>query len=522
MDEDDELPVWQVVDIQTDDSLSCSEKLTEIQRIAGSLSYQSLPHVSIIMEDCAGFEPELCLETAFIVATKIRGYSGDLKDGLQAVGDAGIDTVNEFITDILDNNPIEDVHPLNLLIPHLYRGHENELVDQFETWRSKHGWFWYRAVDQTLVHYVRDAAKPSEEFSDGVRTIRAGLQEIADAEELDPEDNTGGNTLLEKTHDLLDDIYWAEVDEDRIRQNITSYPNLEEFLQERDSWLAELTEHNEHTLAKYLSHPYSETEAERILEDDDVEVKEQQEADQSLRKIRILNYYDRLINVIGVGNEPAGELRDRLLDRPQFEKAIAELEVVHALRGEFDAVEVEPTIPDTDGDSQVDCKITSPPEPIWVEVTQPDPSESAAVGDFWTATADPEKSYVRTIVTRKADQIIEAKEAGGLTMLVMKNKASRFEHIEVESYAVGPEMAVLPEDANEPVIVRGDPGPELNDDDVTDYLDILVNFETDDMDNASLDGQVFVLNSDDVDQQVARQLASAFSVELPDQPTGDR
>lgn len=508
---DDEHPVWHVVDIQMDGSLSCSEKLTEVQDIADSLSYQSLPHVSMIMEECAATEPELCLETAFLIATEIRGYYGDLKDGLQAVGDADIDTANEFITGMLENNPIEDVHPLNSLIPHLYREHEDELVDQFDTWRSKHEWFWYRAVDQTLVHYVRDAAKPSEEFEGGIRTIRSELQEIADAEDLDPEDNTGGNTLLEKTHDLLDDIYWAEVDEVRIKQNITEYPNLEAFLQERDSWLDELTEHNEHTLAKYLSYPYSESEAERILEDDDVELKKQQEADRSLRKIRILDYYDRLIDVIDVGNEPTGELRDRLLNRPEFEKAIAELEVVHALRGEFGTVEVEPTIPGTDGDSQVDCKITSTPDPIWVEITYPDPTESAAVGDFSTATADPETSDVRRTVTNKADQIIEAKDAGGLTMLVMKNEASRSEHVEVESYAVGPEMAVLPEDANEPVIVRGESGPELNDDDVTDHMDILVNFDTGDMDDASLDGQVYVLNGNDVDQQVARQLASAFS-----------
>jgi len=73
-------------------------------------------------------------------------------------------------------------------------------------------------------------------------------------------------------------------------------------------------------------------------------------------------------------------------------------------------------------------------------------------------------------------------------------------------------MAVLPEDANEPVIVRGESGPELNDDEVTDHLDVLVNFETHDMDDASLDGQVYVLKGDSVDQQVARQLASAFSV----------
>jgi len=53
----------------------------------------------------------------------------------------------------------------------------------------------------------------------------------------------------------------------------------------------------------------------------------------------------------------------------------------------------------------------------------------------------------------------------------------------------------------------------LNDDDVTDHLDILVNFEVDDMDDVSLNGQVYVLKGDDVEQQVARQLASAFSAE---------
>jgi len=48
---DDEHPVWHVVDIQMDGSLSCSEKLTEVQDIVDSLSYQSLPHVSMVMEE---------------------------------------------------------------------------------------------------------------------------------------------------------------------------------------------------------------------------------------------------------------------------------------------------------------------------------------------------------------------------------------------------------------------------------------------------------------------------------------
>ncbi|RLM40561.1 hypothetical protein DVK00_20910, partial [Haloarcula sp. Atlit-47R] len=131
MAEDNELPVWHVVDLEVDDSLSCSEKLTEVQSIVDSLSYQSLSHVSIIMEDCAATEPELCLETAFLIATKIRAYSGDLRNGLEAVGDADIDTVNKFVINTLDNNPIKDVHPLNSLIPHLYRGNEDDLVEQF-------------------------------------------------------------------------------------------------------------------------------------------------------------------------------------------------------------------------------------------------------------------------------------------------------------------------------------------------------------------------------------------------------
>lgn len=508
----DELPIWQVVDIQMDDALSCSEKIEQIEDIVDSLSVQSLPHVSMILQDCASNESQQCLETAFLIATEIRGYYGDLHDGLQAVGDADIDTVNEFITDTLYSNPIEDAYPLTSLIPHLYRGNEDKFVEQFDAWRDEHEWFWYRAVDETLVYYIRDANDPNDEFGEGIRTIRSKLQEIADAEGLDPEDNTGANTPLMKTHDLLDDVYRAEVDEDRIEQNITSYPNLERFLKERETWLDELTDHNEHTLAKYLSHPYSESEAGRILADDDSEVKEQQKADRTIRKIRILEYYDRLIDAVNAGEDPVGDLRKRMLNRPEFEKAIAELEVIHTLRREFGGVGIEPTIPNTDGDKQLDCKITTTAVPIWVEVTQPDPTESAAVGDFWTATADPEKSDVRTIVTRKTDQIIAAKEAGDLTMLVMKNEASRFEHVEVESYAEGPEMAVLPERANEPVIVRGQSGPDLNDDDVTEHLDILVNFKTGDMEETRLDGQVYVLN-DDVDSRVASKLSAAFSTQ---------
>jgi hypothetical protein len=493
-----------------DDTLSCSEQLTQVQDIVDSLSIQSLPHVSNIMESCAANEPALCLETAFLIATEVRGYSGDLQDGLQTVGDADIDTVNEFIIDTLDNNSIEDSHPLTSLIPHLYRGHEGNLVEQFDAWRTNHEWFWYRAVDETLVYYLRDAANPNNEFNEGIQTIRSELKDIASDENLNPDDNTGANTLLEETHDLLDDIYRTEVDKDLIKRNISSFPNLEAFLKERESWLDELIEHNEHTLAKYLSYSHPKREAECILEDDSNEMKEQQEADRSLRKIRILDYYDRLINEIDLGNEPTGELRDRLLDRPQFEKAIAELEVIHSLRNEFGVVELEPTIPDTDGDSQVDCKITSTPVPVWIEITYPDPTESAAVGDFWTAEADPQTSDVRRTVTNKTDQITAAKETGDWTMLVMKNEASRFEHVEVESYAEGPEVAVLPEGADELVIVRGESGPDLNDDDITDYLDILVNFKTEDMDATRLDGQVYVLN-DDVDLQVASRLSVAFS-----------
>lgn len=510
---DDKRPTLRVIDIQEDNSLSCSEKLTTVQNIVNPRSYHAIPHVSMIIEECATVEPQLCLETAFLVASRIRGYNGALRDGLQAIADADTDIINQFITNTLDTSPIEDAFPLISLIPHLYREREDELVDQFDAWRSEHEWFWYRAVDQTLAQYDRDAGAPSKEFCGEIRTIQSELRKIAEAEGVDPDDETGANWLLEETHDLLDDIYWANVDKAQIRQNITSYPDLEEFLRVRESWLDDLTEHNEHTLARHLSHSHSESEAEHILEDDDIEPEERQRAKSTVQSIKLLEYYNSLVKEIRLGDERTRELRDRLLDRPQFEKAIAELEVICALRGEFDSVEMEPTIPGTDGNSQTDCKITSTEDPIWVEITYPDPTESAAVSNSWTTTADPQKSDVRTTVTRKGEQIIEAKEAGGLTMLVMKNEVSRFEDVEVRSYATGPDLAVVPEGGNEAMVLKGQSGPELNDDDVTDHLDILVNFNRRDVDDTSVDGQIYVLNSDKVDEEMAYQLATAFSPE---------
>ncbi|QRY21735.1 hypothetical protein JT689_01635 (plasmid) [Halobacterium sp. GSL-19] len=509
------------LDIQMDDRLSCREKLDKVQELTreiGGPPPSSLYYISDILEECVQQEHEKALETVYLIAREnLLLPSTDLRHGLKAVGQTDIKRVNQFIEDKISEDDIKKSHYLSQLVTHLYAGQTSELANQLEIWYDRHTYFFVRAVENTLK-YIHNA---DDESTEEIQSIKSELNNIARQEGLDPSDNFPGNSELTRTYNLLEDLNRApeDIDYEKVRDNITSYPNLEGFFKQKPSWLSRLKDHNRHPLAVHLSHQYSSGEAKKILEREDTSQQEQGEARISLKTTRLLSYYDHCFEVIQTGtdpdSDPTSDLRGRLLNRESFKNGIAELEIIHALRREFgtENVEIEPDIPNTE--KQLDAKIHSSDTTIWVEIKYPDPSESAAIGDRYSLDMDPESSPIRNYVTKKLEnQISPAKqETGDLTMFVVKNEPSVVDNTAVKSYVTGPEMAVIPKDEEDPgpVLVQGESGLGL--DEETDDLDFLVNYST--VGNVSelpyINSQIAVLN--ELDQDLMQKLASALSAE---------
>jgi hypothetical protein len=509
------------LDIQMDDSLSCREKLDKVQELTREIGGPppiSLYYISDILEECVQQEHEKALETVYLIAREnILLPSTDLRHGLKAVGQADIERVNQFIKDKISEDNIKKSHYLSQLVPHLYAGQTSELADQLETWYDLHTYFFVKSVESTLKYIQNTGYKNTEE----IQSIKSELDNIARREGLDPSDNFPGNSKLTRTYNLLEDLNRTpkDINYEKVRDNITTYPSLEDFFKQKSYWLNELKSHNRHPLAVHLSHQYSMDEAKKILEREDISQKEQGEARISLKTTCLLSYYDHCFEVIQTGtdpdSDPTSDLRNRLLNRESFKNGIAELEIIYALRREFgtENVEIEPSIPNTE--KQLDAKIHSRDATIWVEIKYPDPSDSAVIRDLYSLDMDPESSPIRNYVTKKLEnQISPAKqETGDLTMFVVKNEPSVVDNTAVKSYVAGPEMAVIPKDEEdpEPVLVQGESGLEL--DEETDDLDFLINYST--VGNAYelpyINSQIAVLN--DLDQELVQKLASALNAE---------
>lgn len=485
--------------IKRDSTLSCNQKLDETQNRIQKIGHPppgSLYYISDIFEDCVRQEYAKCLETAYLISKEANVIaSSDLGRGLETIGAYDINTVNQFIDKKIQDQDIEPAHYVAPLIPHLYRGQEDEMAGQMQDWYDTYSYFFFRAIETTLRCFLEESSgHGAEDFSSKIQPIKAKLKDIAQSEGLDPD-----NAYQDKDYDvvkvsiLLDDLEWISkntVDWSGVQSKLSQYPHLETLLNHNNSAVSSLQQHNIHPLTKLLRLDNSE----------------------------VLSYYDHCIELItprnGQNSDPTARLRDKLLARKSFDSTIVEIEVFNALRREFGVtnVAIEQQAPNG---GVPDAKIIAEGETIWVEVTLPQPQPSYEVARHYSTSMNPEESEARANVTKKLrSQIRDVKKAtGDRTILVIKNEESRLDHEIVGDYVEGGiEIAFQTDDPDaDPILFRGDSGLQYNN--VPDHLDILINFDT--LHDLSalpyIEGQV--ANLTDADQGLIDQLVHAFNAD---------
>jgi hypothetical protein len=485
--------------IQQDDTLSCSQKLDNIQNLIQNIEHPppgSLHYVSDIFDDCVYREHAKCLETAYLISKEGNvAPSSNLGRGLEAIGTRDINAVNQFIDQRIQGQDLKKAYCLAVLVPHLYRCQENEMAHQMSNWYGTCRCFFFRSFENTLKCFLEESSGyGATDFSPEIHPIKTELEHIAQSEGLEP-----NNAYQDKNYEvvkgsiLLNDLEWNiknTVDWSTIRSNLSQYTHLVAILSLNNNPIPDLQYHNTHPLTKLLRLDHSDE----------------------------LAYYDHCIELItprnGQYSDPITRLRNELLARKSFDSTIAEIEVFNALRRELGVnnIEIEQQAPNG---GVPDTKVTTGGETIWVEVTLPQPQPSYEIARRYSALMNPEESDARANVTKKLrSQIRDVKDAtGDLTMLIIKNEETRVDDEVVKDYVEGYTEIGIPKDDDDadPIIMTADSG--LQYDNVPDHLDILVNYSTlnDLSDPPYIEGQIANLTG--VDQGIIDQLADAFNAE---------
>ncbi len=523
---------YEFFQIQQDTTLSCSQKLDEIQDLVQNIGHPppaGLYYVSDIFEDCVNQEHTKCLETAYLTSKEGNILAtSDLGRGLEAIGAHDINAVNQFIDQKIQGQNLWKAHYLAPIAPHLYRGQENEMAQQMPDWYQTYSYFFFRALKRTVEAFLEDRRSKGD-FDSELQVIETELENITQTEGMDPSDAYLGrhrHDRLLKVSLLLDDLEWVSknnINWIKVQNNLSQYTHLENLLDENDSAIDNLSDHNTHPLTKLLRYDHSKQSAQSILDDDDSSLEDRREAKASLGKIQKLAYYDHCLEPIagnGQHDDPIGTFRRKLLGRPEYDSTIPEIEAINVLRREFGTsnVDIEKPAP---GGQEPDVHITTSNHTIWGDVTIPRPQTSYQVArrysmgtnpqdtDYW-----PEKAYIqKQILNKVRDQIEPVKEdTDDLTMLILKNEDSKVDKDTFRNYILGRLGLAIPEkDDAEPVVVRGETGLEY--DEITDHLDIIVLFDTlNDLSGPPyIEGQV--ANLTDVDQNIIDQLTNAFNAE---------
>lgn len=514
--------------IQQDDTLSCNQKLDQIQNlINGKIPPASFHYISDIFEGCVNQEHAKCLETAYLISEEqLLLPSNGLGRGLKSIGEADINAVNHFTKQKIKGQNYRPVHHLAPLIPHLYRGQENEVASQMQDWFNIFPYFFFRALERTFKTIIEHRVSKGD-FDSELQIIETELEYIANIEGLNPSNaykGRNGDDRLLKVSLLLDDLEWVNknnVNWTKVENNLSHYVHLEGLIDENDSAISKLCSHNTHPLTKLLRYDYSKRKAEDILDNEDWSSKERTEAKASFSKIQKLAYYDHCLKLIssnGQYDDPTGTLRRKLLGRPEYYSTIAEIESINALRQEFGTsnVDIEKAAP---SGQEPDVHITTPNHTIWGDVTIPRPQTPYQVARRYSMKTNPQdteywpkKSYIQKQILNKVDSQIQPvkEDTSDLTMLILKNEDSKVDDDTFRNYVLGRLGLAIPEnEGSDPVVVRGETGLEY--DDVTDYLDIIILFDTlNDLSQPPyIEGQV--ANLTNVDQTLIDQLVDAFN-----------
>ncbi|WP_058992162.1 hypothetical protein [Haloarcula sp. CBA1127] len=171
-----------ILQIQQDNSLSCSQKLDKIQNLIQNIGYLppgGLHHVSDIFEDCVQQEHAKSLETAYLISEETNILaSSDLGRGLEAIGTHDINAVNQFTRQKIQGQDLKKAHYLAPLIPHLYRGQENEMASQMPDWYNTYSYFFIRSLKRTIEYYLEDRASKGD-FDTELQVVQTELEDIA-------------------------------------------------------------------------------------------------------------------------------------------------------------------------------------------------------------------------------------------------------------------------------------------------------------------------------------------------------
>lgn len=490
---------WDILQIQQDNTLSCSQKLDKIQNRIQNIGHTPpgvLHYVSDIFEDCVQQEHAKSLETAYLISEEANiQATSDLGRGLEAIGTHDISVVNQFIKKKIQGQDLKKAHYLSPLIPHLYRDQENEMASQMRDWHNTYSYFFFRAMETTLKCFLEESSgHGAQDFSNVLDTIMDKIEDIAQTQSLDPANAyQDKNYKVVKASILLNDLEWNSkniVDWSEVQSNLSQYLHLEALLSFNNNPISDLQAHNTHPLTKLLM----------------------------LDNSHELAYYDYCLELIepgkGQSSDPNADLRDDLLKRVEYESTIAEIEVFNALRRKFgiNDVTIEEPAPNA---GKPDAKITFGGETIWVEVTLPRPQPSYEIARHYSASMNPQESGARTTVTNKLrKQIREVKkETGDRTMLVIKNEESKVDSEIIKDYVQGVTAIGVPADNPnaDPILLTADSG--LQYDNVPDHLDILVNFSMlkDLSSPPYIEGQV--ANLTDVDSTIIDQLVDTFNAD---------
>jgi hypothetical protein len=504
--------VWDFVQIQQNNNLSCCQKLDRIQNLIQNIGHPpagGLSHVSGVFEDCVQQEHAKSMETAYLISEEANiPASSGFGRGLKAIGTHDINAVNQFIKQKIRGQDLKKAHYLAPLISYLYRGQENEMASQMPDWYNTYSYFFFRALKRTIECYLEDRDSKGD-FDTELQILQTELEDIANNEDIDPSDAFQGrhkHDRLLKISLLLDDLEWDgknTINYNKVEQNLSHYPNLEHLLTHNKPCIPSLRGHNRHPLTNLL--------------------RQEQDSNENPKTVQKLTYYNHCLEPIaanGQSNDPLGTLRKKLLGRPEYHSTIAEIEVINALRKEFRTpnVDIEKQAPN---DKQPDVHITTASKTIWGEVTIPRPQTSYQVARRYSMKTNPQdtnypskKSHLQKQILNKIEKQIQPvkEDTGDLTMIVIKNEDSKVDKDSFQNHILGRLGLAIPDDPDaEPVVVRGETG--LDYDDIDDYLDILVLFDT--LSNLSsppyIEGQV--ANLTDVDSIIINQLVEAFNAD---------
>ena len=145
---------WDILQIQQDNTLSCSQKLDKIQNLIQNIGHSppgGLHYVSDIFEDCVQQEHAKSLETAYLISEEANILANsDLGRGLEAIGTHDINAVNQFIDQRIQGQDLRKAHYLATIVPYLYRGQANKIAQQMQNWYNTYCYFFFRAIENTL------------------------------------------------------------------------------------------------------------------------------------------------------------------------------------------------------------------------------------------------------------------------------------------------------------------------------------------------------------------------------------